>query len=274
MKKAIFYSILIVIAILMLIPMLWTLTTSLTKDTATIKFQLIPHSITFKNYLKAWFYPSEIEKGVTMGTFFLNSLIVSFFITVLSTFADSMAGYILARKKFRGRETIFFMAVATMMIPFYVTSIPMFLIVRKAGWINSYWGLIVPFIGSGFGVYMFRQAFLGVPVQIEEAAKLDGLSDLGIYLRIMLSLVKPTIATMIIFKAMWAWNIFYWPLLVINSMKMYTLPLGLTLFKGLNVTRWGLLTAGLVVAVVPIILVFLAMQKQFVRGLTKGAIKG
>ena len=273
MKKTVFYALLILMAVIMLIPMLWTVTTSLSKDTTTVKFQLIPHQITFKNYIKAWYYPSEIEEGITIGHFFLNSLIVSFFITVLSIFSDSMAGYILARKKFRGRETIFFLAVSTMMIPFYVTSIPMFLIVREFGWINHFMGLIVPFIGSGFGVYMFRQAFLAVPVEVEEAARLDGLSDLGIYLRIMLALVKPTIATMIIFKAMWAWNIFYWPLLVVNSMRMYTLPLGLTLFKGINVTRWGLLTAGLVVAVIPIILIFLSMQRQFVRGLTKGAIK-
>jgi len=273
MKKAIFYILLMTMALLMLIPMLWTLTTSLTKDTTTVKLQLVPRQPTLENYIKAWSYPGEIEKGITIGHFFLNSLIVCFFITLLSIFTDSMAGYILARKKFKGRESIFFLAVSTMMIPFYVTSIPMFLIVREFGWINNYLGLIVPFIGSGFGVYMFRQAFLAIPMELEEAAKLDGLSDLGIYLRIMLALVKPTVATMIIFKAMWAWNIFYWPLLIINTMKMYTLPLGLTLFKGLNVTRWGLLTAGLVVAVVPIITLFLAMQKQFVRGLTKGAIK-
>lgn len=273
MKKIVFYFILIAMALLMLVPMFWTLTTSLADDTTTVKFHILPNKITFQNYVKAWSYPDQIEKGITMGTFFFNSLVMCFFITIISIFTDSMAGYILARKKFRFKETIFFLSIATMMIPFYVTSIPMFLIVREFGWINNFMGLIVPFIGSGFGVYMFRQAFLAIPIQIEEAAKLDGLSDLGIYLRVMLALVKPTIATMIIFKAMWSWNIFYWPLLVTNSMDMYTLPLGLTLFKGLNVTRWGLLTAGLTIAVIPIIALFLIMQRQFISGLTAGAVK-
>ncbi len=274
MKRALLYFLLICMALVMIIPLLWTLSTSLSQDSATVRLRLVPEKLTLSNYPKAWFYPGEIEKGITMGRFFLNSLLVSFLITLLSIFTDSMAGYVLARKRFRGRETIFFLAVATMMIPFYVTSIPMFLIVRELGWINTYFALVVPFIGSGFGVYMFRQAFLSIPVEIEEAARLDGLSDLGIYLRIMLPLIKPTVATMVIFKAMWSWNIFYWPLLVINTMKMYTLPLGLTLFKGLNVTRWGLLTAGLVIAVAPVILLFLIMQRQFIRGLTAGAVKG
>ena len=273
MKKFIWYFILIILALFMLVPMLWTLTTALSQDTSTVKIQLLPNNPSLENFINAWNYPSQIEKGITMGRFFFNSLVTCFFITVLSIFTDSMAGYILARKKFRYRESIFFLSIATMMIPFYVTSIPMFLIVREFGWINKFYGLIVPFIGSGFGVYMFRQAFLAIPIQIEEAAKLDGLSDLGIYLRVMLPLIRPTIATMIIFKAMWSWNIFYWPLLITNSMDMYTLPLGLTLFKGLNVTRWGLLTAGLTIAVVPIIALFLIMQRQFISGLTAGAVK-
>ncbi len=273
MKRVLVYTVLIVMAVLMVVPMLWTLTTSLSQDTTTVKLHFLPHKVTLQNYVDAWFYPDRIQKGITMGRFFFNSVVMCVFITVLSIFSDSMAGYVLARKRFPFREQVFFLALATMMIPFYVTSIPMFLFVRDFGWINSFMGLIVPFIGSGFGVYMFRQAFLAVPVQIEEAARLDGLSDLGIYLRIMLALVKPTIATMVIFKAMWSWNIFYWPLLVVNSMDMYTLPLGLTLFRGLNVTRWGLLTAGLMIAVMPIIILFLAMQRQFIRGLTAGAVK-
>jgi len=273
MKKSVLYTIMIIVTVLMLIPMLWTLTTSLSQDTTTVKFHILPEKLTLKNYTDAWNYPALIEKGITMGTFFYNSIITCLLVTVLSIFTDSLAGYILARKKFRFRETIFMLAISTMMIPIYVTSIPMFLIVREFGWINTFAGLVVPFIGSGFGVYMFRQAFLAIPVQIEEAAKLDGLSDLGIYLRIMLPLIKPTVATMIIFKAMWAWNNFYWPLLVTNTMDMFTLPLGLTLFKGLNMTRWGLLTAGLMIVVIPIIVLFLLMQRQFIRGLTAGAVK-
>ncbi len=274
MKRLVLYGVLFLFAIWMIIPFLWTLSTSFSSETNVISSRIIPQKLTAKNYKESWYYPSQIEPGITMGNFFLNSLVVSFFITVLSVFTDSMAGYVLSRKKFKGREFLFFLSISTMMIPFYVTSIPMFLIVRKFGWINSYFGLIVPFIGSGFGVYMFRQAFLTIPKEIEEAGRLDGLSETGIYLRIMLPLVKPTFATMIIFKAMWSWNIFYWPLLIISKMKMYTLPLGLTLFKGLNVTKWGLLTAGLVIAMTPVIIIFLLMQRHFIRGLTKGAVKG
>ncbi len=274
MKKLLTYFLLFLFVLAMLLPIMWTLSTSLSDDITTVKFKILPSHITLKNYIKAWNYPRSFEKNITMGTFFLNSLIVSIGITILSIISDALAGYILARKKFKGRELIFFLSLTTMMVPFYVTSIPMFLIVRELGWINSFFGLIVPFIGSGFGIYMFRQAFLSIPKEIEESAKLDGLSDLGIFLRIMFPLVKPTTATMIIFKSMWSWNIFYWPLLIINSTEKYTLPLGLTLFRGMNITRWGLLTAGLMIAIIPIIIIFLLMQKNFIKGLTGGAVKG
>jgi ABC-type sugar transport system, permease component len=273
LKKAVLYIVITVFAFIMLMPLLWMLATSFSKDSIIVSTSLIPKDFTLSNYIKAWNFPKVFNKSVTLGTFFMNSLIMTVCITVSGLFVDSLAGYVLARKDFTGKKLFFYLALITLMIPFYVTVIPMFLIVKNLGWMNSQAGLIVPFMSSGLGIYMFRQYFQTIPMELEEAAKIDGYSDFRIYCSIMVPLAKPAFATMAILKSMWAWNQFFWPLIITTNLKMKTLQVALTMFRGLNVTQWGLLTAGMTMAIAPLIIVYIVLQKYFVAGLTAGSIK-
>ncbi|NLG80307.1 MAG: carbohydrate ABC transporter permease [Firmicutes bacterium] len=273
-SKIVMYVILIPGAIAMITPLLWMISTSLAPDSVIVSYRLIPSRITFANYVKAWEFPRVFDEAVSMGTFFKNSLIVTILITAPALIIDSLAGYILARRRIPGVNLLFYLALATLMIPFYVIAIPLFLIVRRLGWLDTYQGLIVPFLASGFGVFMFKQFFQTIPQDLEDAARVDGCSALRIYASIMLPLAKPVIATMAIFKAMWSWNMFFWPLLIINDIRVKTLPVALTMFRGLNVTQWGMLCAGMTIATLPILILYLSMQNMFEKGIVMGALKG
>lgn len=262
------------IGVFMLLPLLWTLSTSLTDDSIIASSVLIPKNLTLDNYIKAWNFPRIFNKSVTMGTFFKNSLVTTVIITISGLLFDSMAGYVIGRKEFPGRKLFFYLALSTLMIPIYVTVVPMFIIVRSLCWTNTYAGLTVPFLSSGLGIYMFKQYFETLPIELEEVAKIDGASNFRIYFTIMLPLSKPALATMAILKSMWAWNQFFWPLIIISELKMKTLQLALTMFRGLNVTQWGLLSAGMTIAILPPIIIFIALQKYYLTGLTVGAVKG
>ncbi|KUK32848.1 carbohydrate ABC transporter permease [Kosmotoga sp. DU53] len=268
------YLVLFFFSFFTLLPLLWMVTTSLEPDKGLESYSLIPKKVVFDNYAEAWNYPRLYDPDVTLGTMFLNSLIVSTLVTLSSLLFDSMAGYALARKNFPGKTVLFWAALSTLMVPFYVIVIPMYLITMKLGLLNTIPGLIIPFMASGFGVFLFRQTFIGIPKELEDAARMDGAGDFYIYWKIMLPLVKPTVATMTIFKVLWSWNMFFWPLLIIQDYSKMPINLGLTMFRGQNITRWGLLTAGMVIAILPIIVLFLILQKWFIRGLTAGAVKG
>ena len=264
---------LIIGAIIMLAPLLWMLSTALKPNSFVASTSIIPKEITFENFIKAWEFPRVFNPDVTMGTFILNSLFVTIVITVFGIIIDSMAGYVLARKRFPGRNLFLYTALATMMVPFYVTLVPEYLIVVKFGWINTYIVQIVPFLASGMGIYLFRNHFMSIPIELEECAKIDGASDLRIYTSIMLPIAKPVVATMAIFKGMWSWNQYIWPL-VINKIELKPIQLGLTMFKGLNVTQWGYLCAAMTIAILPLIILFISMQRHFIGDLTAGSVKG
>ena len=250
-----------------LLPLIWMITTSFEPDSGIESYSLVPKQFTLKNYPDAWNYPKLFDDRTTLGTMFMNSIFISSVVTLTSILFDSMAGYALARKKFFGRNILFWGALVTLMIPLY-------LIILKMGLMNTRTSLILPFMASGFGVFMFRQAFMAIPLELEEAAKIDGARDFFIYSKIMLPLVKPTIATMTIFKVIWSWNMFFWPLIVIQDYSKMPINLGLAIFRGHNVTRWGLMTSAMIIATIPIIVVFLSLQKWYIRGLTAGAVKG
>lgn len=263
-------------ALIMLTPLLWMLSTALSPNSFLPRATIFPDwdKISFDNFVKAWYFPSRTSPGVTMGTFFTNSLIMTVCITIGGIFVDSMAGYIIARKQFPGRMLFTYMALATLMVPFYVTVIPQYLIVRGLGWMNSFAALIVPFLASGMGIYLFRSHFLSVPIELEECAKLDGASDFRIYFSVILPISKPIIGTMAVLKSMWSWNQFLWPLIVMTDTKMKTIQQGLTIFQGLNITEYGYLCAGMAIAIAPLLIVFFCMQNYFIGGLTAGAVKG
>ena len=175
---------------------------------------------------------------------------------------------------FPGKKLFYYLALSTLMIPVYVTLVPEYLIIVKLGWANTYQALIVPFLASGMGITLFRSSFLSVSKELEESAKIDGASDLRIYATIAMPISKPTIGTMFILKAMWSWDMYIWPLVVSTDINMKTIQIGLNLFKGLNTTEWGYLCAGMTMAILPMVIVFLCAQKQFISGLQAGAVKG
>jgi ABC-type glycerol-3-phosphate transport system permease component len=268
------YLVLIGVSLFTLMPLIWTFSTSITPDSGIVTYKIIPKSVTLDNYLAAWDYPRLFDENVTLGTMFLNSILVAGAVTLASLLFDSMAGYALARKQFFGKTLLFWAALSTLMIPFYVIVIPLYLIILRMGLINSYTSMIIPFMSSGFGVFMFRQTFFSIPLELEEAARMDGAKDFYIYWKVMLPLVKPTIATMAIMKVLWSWNMFIWPLLVIQDYSKMPINLGLTVFRGHNITRWGLMSAGMIIATIRVLILFLSLQKWYIQGLTSGAVKG
>lgn len=277
-RKMLINGILIIGAAFMLTPLLWMLATALSPNSVVPGTSLIPHDITFENFIAAWNFPKDFspdsEHIVTMGTFFKNSLICTVAITTGGIIVDSLAAYVLAFKSFPGKKIFIFLALATMMIPFYVTLVPEYLIVRKLGWINTYKAMIIPFLGSGMGIALFRSHFLSIAKELEECAKLDGASDFRIYLTIIMPIARPIIGTMAILKAMWSWNQYMWPLVVSTDITMKPIQVALNMFRGLNLTQWGYLCAGMTMAILPLVIVFLCMQKQFIGGLQAGAVKG
>lgn len=273
LKKVLINAILIIGAAFMLTPLLWMLATALSPNTVIPSTSLIPHNLTFENFVAAWNFPKAFspdpKNPITMGTFFMNSIICTVSITVLGIIVDSLAAYVLAFKDFPGKRLFIFLALATMMIPFYVTLVPEYLIIRKLGWINTYKAMIIPFLASGMGISLFRSHFLSIAKELEECGKLDGASDFRVYF-----ISKPVIGTMAILKAMWSWNQYMWPLIVSTDISMKPIQVALNMFRGLNLTEWGYLCAGMTMAILPLVIVFLCAQKQFIGGLQAGAVKG
>ena len=278
MKSAAMNSVLILGAIVMLTPLLWMLATALSPNTKIPPTSLIPHNITFENFIEAWNFPKAFspdpQHPITMGTFFMNSVICTVCITAGGLVVDSLAAYVLAFKDFPGKRLFIFLALATMMIPFYVTLVPEYLIIRKLGWMNTYKAMIVPFLASGMGISLFRAHFLSLSRELEESAKIDGASNFRVYLTIIMPISRPVIGTMAILKAMWSWNQYMWPLIVTTDISKKPIQVALNMFRGLNLTEWGYMCAGMTMAILPLVIVFLCAQKQFIGGLQAGAVKG
>jgi multiple sugar transport system permease protein len=245
------------------------LSTSLKEPGAVFTFppQWIPKPVMWENYVRAW-------KAVPFGRFYLNSIFVAVCVTFGQVFTSSLAAYAFARLHFPGRDKLFLCYLATMMIPGSVTMIPVFILLKTIGWIDTYWALIVPGIFSAYGTFMLRQFFMGLPKDLEDAAKIDGCSLFGIYYRVILPLSLPALATLTTFTFMGSWNSFMWPLIVINSMEKKTLPIGLASFQGLYTTDWTLLMAGSIIVLLPVLIVFIFNQRFFVKGIQLGAVKG
>jgi multiple sugar transport system permease protein len=221
----------------------------------------------WSNYVDAW-------QIAPFGRYFLNTLIVAVTVTGFSLFLNSLAAYAFARLRFRGRDLLFMLLLATMMIPFQVTMIPTFLILKQFGWLDSYLGLTVPGFAGAFGIFMMRQFMLSVPEDLLDAARMDGCTEFRIYHQIMLPLCKPALATLAVFTFMGAWNDFMLPLLVVKSGDMRTLTLAVAaLSSGLYVMSFPLMMAAATFIIVPVILVFLVSQRFFTRSIALGGLK-
>ncbi|MFB5265368.1 carbohydrate ABC transporter permease [Paenibacillus enshidis] len=263
------HAVLLAGAITMILPFLWSVSTSLKNISEVFVFPptLFGESIQWENYLR-------ISDRFPFMTYLLNSVKITVIAVVAQLITSSMAGYVFARLKFKYRELLFGLYLATMMIPAQVTMIPNFIIMRFYNLVDTHWALILPALVSAFGTFLLRQFFLTIPASLEDAAKIDGCTPFGVYWRIFIPLSKPAMATLGVFVFMGMWNDFLSPLVYINSQEMMTLPLGLASMQGMYSTDWPVLMAGTVITIIPLIVVFLLAQDFFIKGITLSGLKG
>jgi multiple sugar transport system permease protein len=265
------YSLMALLVAVMVLPFLWMLSTSLKPQQYILQTtpQLIPDPLSFESY-------TRLVERIDLFRTISNSAFVAVISTVGQILISAMAAYAFSRMQWRGRNTVFVLYLATLMIPAVVLVIPQFILVRSLGWVNTHAALIVPGLFSAFGVFLLRQAFLGLPKDFEEAAFVDGANHLVIFWRIILPLSQPALATLAVFSFMGSWNAYLWPLFTARRPEVMTLPVALaTLQAGPRaLTEWNMVMAGSVVAVLPILLVYLVAQRWFVSGVISSGIKG
>jgi putative chitobiose transport system permease protein len=268
-KILLMYGGLSAIALLMLFPLLWLLSTSLKSPEENIfQFppQLWPTKPTLQNFLKVW-------QSTPFGQYLFNSTLVASLTVALNLLFCALGAYPLARLDFQGKNLIFAGIVSTIMIPFQIVMIPLYVLAVQLGLRNSYLGIILPGIASAFGIFLLRQAFLGVPKELEEAARIDGCSELGIWWHIMIPAIRPALVTLGIFVFIGAWSDFLWPLIILDRPEYYTLPLGVAKLAGTFSLDWRLIAAGSLISIAPVIVVFLVLQKYIVPTETASGIK-
>lgn len=264
------YFCLIIIAISMLYPFFAMLNLSLVPNGEIFNQggKLVYSPITLENY-------SNVFKKIPMFQYFMNSLFVALVTTFGQVIISALAGYAFARLHFKFRDALFLIILITMLVPPQVNIIPLFFLMRQFHWINTYQALILPGLFGGFGIFMMRQYFLGLPKDLEEAAKIDGCNIFTTFFKIVLPLAVPVIATLSIFTFVTTWNSFMWPLIVTNTESMRTLPVGLAIFKGSfrEITLWGDLLACSVICTIPVVGVFLLGKKYFINDIMQGGVK-
>jgi putative chitobiose transport system permease protein len=269
-RLIIIYLLLTAIALLMLFPLFWLLSTSFKsqgEDIFSFSFQLLPRQPTFKNFQEVW-------QNYPFARYLINSGIVAFLTVSLNLLFCSLAAYPLARLDFKGRDLIFALMVATIMIPFQIVMIPLYVLSVKLGLTNSYLGVILPNLASAFGIFLLRQAFQGVPKELEEAARIDGCSEIGIWWFIMLPAIRPALVTLAIFVFIGAWSDFLWPLIILTDDNYYTLPLGVAKLASSLDLNWRLIASGSIISIAPILLLFVFLQKYIISTDTGSGVKG
>lgn len=264
------YALLLTLAVIFLGPFYWLVITAL-KSPAQNVFsyppELLPNPPSLESFRDLW------EVG-PFHRYIFNSGFVAAATVLANLLFCSMAAYPLARMRFFGRDVIFYLILATLMIPFEVTLIPSFRVISELQWVDTYQALIVPAAVSPFAIFLLRQAFLTIPFELEEAARIDGASDVRVYWQIMLPLAAPSLATVAIFVFVAEWNSLLWPVIVLKSQEMLTLPIAITFLDSTFYGGWRQIAAGSTLSIIPILLVFLAAQRYFISGLTAGSLKG
>lgn len=266
--KIVAHLVLLLGAITMLVPFIWMLSSSVKSLGEVFVFPptLFGEKIVWENYTK-------ISSRFNYFAYFLNSVKVSAWVVIFQVFTSATAGYVFAKLNFRGRDKVFTLYLATMMIPFHVTVITNFLQMSMYGLVNTLWSLMLPASVSAFGTFLMRQFFVTVPNELIEAAKIDGCNPFKTFLQICFPMAKPTIATLSIFCFMNVWNDYFTPLIYINDSRKYTLPLGLASMKGMYSTDWPVLMASSVISVLPVLVAFLFAQDAFVKGVMMTGMK-
>jgi len=256
-------------ALIMVVPFIWMISTSLTTDQYVLSPtpSLIPQPATLASY-------TQLFELMNIGGMFVNSLFVTTVTTIGQVLTSAMAAYAFARMHWRGQNVVFVLYLITLMVPSQVTIVPLFILMRLLGWVNTYQALILPGLFSAFGTFLLRQSFSGIPRELEEAAFLDGATHWTVFWRVILPLSGPGLATLTVFSFMGSWNSYLWPLFVARQDAMLTLPVGLARLQGQHLTQWNLVMAGAVISIIPILIVYLFAQKAFVRGIALSGLKG
>lgn len=268
-KKAILYILLILICMLTLLPLVWMLSASLKldKDVFKIPIEWIPKNPAWSNYRRIW-------EQVPMLTFTFNTFKITIIVTFIQVLTSSFAAYGFAKCKFKGCNTLFMIYVATIAVPWQVYMLPQYSMMNAAGLVDNHAGLILLKSFDAFGVFLMRQFCMGIPDELLEAARIDGLSEYGIYSRIVLPQLGPSIATLVIFSFVTVWNDYMGPMIYLNSTEKKTIQLGIKMFIGQYSTEYGLIMAAPVVSLIPVVIVFLLFQRKFVQGVATSGLKG
>lgn len=261
--------VLVILALLVIVPIVWMTFSAFKPEKEIISWPptFIPQTLTAQNFV-------DVQKRINILRYMLNSAIYAGGTTVLAVIVNSMAGYAYAFFDFKGKSGLFLLTLATMMVPFQVIMVPLFLVVFKLGMYDSYWGLIIPRVVVAGSIFMMRAAFTGLPKELAEAARIDGLSEFGIFRRIMLPQVKPAIITLMILSINGSWNDLLWPMIVTSRTEMRTLANGLALFIGQNTIEYGAAFAGALISLLPMFLLYIFGQKYFVEGMASSGLKG
>jgi len=264
-----FYLLLITVTFVTLLPLLWMLSSSLKHDTDVfaVPLQWIPREPVWGNFVRIW-------QMIDFALFTYNSFKLSVIITIIQVVTSSFAAYGFAKCNFRGRDTLFFIYIATIAIPWQVYMLPQYVQMRMLGLVNTHLGYILMQSFIAFGVFLIRQFYVSIPNELLDAARIDGYSEYSIYFKIVLPLSKPVIATLAIFSFVTIWNDFMGPMIYFDSMHLRTIPLGIRMFLGQFSTEFGLVMAASVVSLVPVFVVFLFFQRFFVQGIATSGLKG
>lgn len=263
------FLVLVILALLVLVPIVWMAFSAFKPEKEIISWPptFFPNSFTFQNF-------ADVQNRINILRYILNSVIYAGGTTLLAVVVNSMAGYAYAFYDFKGKTGMFLLTLATMMVPFQVIMVPLFLVVFKMGIYDTYFGLIIPRVAVAGSIFMMRAAFAGIPKELAEAARIDGLSEYGIFWRIMLPQVKPALITLVILSINGSWNDLLWPMIITSSTKMRTLANGLALFIGQNTIEYGAAFAGALISLIPMFILYMVGQKYFVEGMAGAGLKG
>lgn len=261
--------ILLLLGIITVYPFVWMLFSSfkVNKEIMALEQHLLPQAFTVENYI-------NMNARFNFMRFFANSLLVTIVITLAVIYTSTICGFVLSKYKFKGRELLFGFVLCTMMIPWCVTIIPKYSMIQKFGWLDSYKALIIPAMFSGFGIFNMKQHIATLPDEILEAARIDGANEFYIFHRIIFPMAKNGISSIAIFQFLWAWEDYLWPYLIISTKEKQLLAVGLKMFSGQYSTDYGALFAATAISIIPVLLIYLIFQKEFIAGVASAAVKG
>jgi multiple sugar transport system permease protein len=266
--RALMWVTLVIGAVVFAFPFVWMLAMSVKPEGEAITYPptLFPSHFDFNTYVSVW-------SQISLARLYLNTVVFAGGVTVLSVGLDSLAAFAFARLDFLGKELLFWLVLVTLMVPVAVLIVPLFFEVYQFHWLNTYEGLIVPLAANGYGIFLLRQFFSTLPFELDDAARVDGASELFVYWKIVVRLSGPAMAALAIFTFSFNWNNFLWPLIITSTPSMRTLPAGLVLFTGEHEVIYDLMSASAVLAMVPLVVLFFMLQRYFVRGITLSGLK-